>query len=196
MPLDVARSDRRTEILEKAAHLFGTKGYGHTSMRDIAGAAGILPGSLYHHFTSKEALVAAIHQAAVEQSIAVVQAAVAQHSDPWDRLQAAAEAHLSLLVRGGALAAVVARGPDGSGAVRSELVRHRDRYEALFRDLVAAVTLPPGVAPGPFRLALLGAMNWALTWYRADGDPPEVVARNLFAVFRASHPAFCNERTI
>ena len=56
----------------------------------------------------------------------------------------------------------------------------------MFRRLIAAVPLPPGVKPGPFRLALLGSLNWALTWFRPDGDSPEVVARDLFAIFRAS----------
>ena len=194
MPLDSARSDRRADILEKAAHLFGSKGYGRTSMRDIAAAVGILPGSVYHHFTSKEALLATIHEEAVDHSIAVVEAAVARRSDPWDRLEAAAAAHLGLLLTGGALAAVVARGPAEGGQVQAELVRQRDRYEAMFRGLVANVTLPPGVAPGPFRLALLGALNWALTWYHPERDPPEVVARDLFAIFRASQPAISIER--
>ena len=194
MPLDTVRLDRRAEILEKAAQLFGSKGYGRASMRDIAGAVGILPGSVYYHFASKEALLAAIHEQAVDRSIAVVQAAVARHSNPWDRLEAAAAAHLSLLVSGGALAAVVARGPEEGEHVRAELIRQRDRYEAMFRDLVAAVTLPPGVAPGPFRLALRGALNWALTWYHPGGDPPEVVARDLFAIFRAHPSAVPTER--
>ena len=153
-----------------------------------------LPGSVYYHFASKEALLAAIYQDAVDRSIAAVQSAAACHADPWDRLEAAAAAHLDLLVTGGALAAMVARSPEDGEHVRAELIQQRDRYEAVFRDLVDRLTLPPGVAPGPFRLALLGALNWALTWYRPDGDPPDVVARDLFAIFRASQPAVRTER--
>lgn len=47
---------RRTEILQTAASLIATSGL-RTSLQDIADAAGILPGSLYHHFESKEALL-------------------------------------------------------------------------------------------------------------------------------------------
>ena len=47
---------RRDEILNTAAELFATKGYTKTSMRDVAAASGILAGSLYHHFESKEAI--------------------------------------------------------------------------------------------------------------------------------------------
>jgi len=48
---------RRDEIARTAAKVFATKGVGNTTMRDIAAEAGILAGSLYHHFESKEALL-------------------------------------------------------------------------------------------------------------------------------------------
>lgn len=45
--------ERLTEILDIAADLFSTRGYSGTTMNDVADAAGVLPGSLYHHFDSK-----------------------------------------------------------------------------------------------------------------------------------------------
>jgi AcrR family transcriptional regulator len=50
------RPRRRDEILAAAAGLFAADGYQTTSMREVAAAAGILAGSLYHHFPSKEAI--------------------------------------------------------------------------------------------------------------------------------------------
>jgi AcrR family transcriptional regulator len=47
---------RRTEILDTAAELFASSGL-RTSLKEIADASGILPGSLYHHFDSKEAII-------------------------------------------------------------------------------------------------------------------------------------------
>jgi AcrR family transcriptional regulator len=53
---------RRTEILQTAASLIASSGL-RTSLQEIADAAGILPGSLYHHFESKEAiLVELVHR--------------------------------------------------------------------------------------------------------------------------------------
>lgn len=51
------RESRRDELLQIAAGLFAEKGFKNTTVRDIADAAGILSGSLYHHFDSKEAMV-------------------------------------------------------------------------------------------------------------------------------------------
>ena len=50
-------STRRAELLALAAQMFAERGYGQTTVRDIADAAGILSGSLYHHFDSKESMV-------------------------------------------------------------------------------------------------------------------------------------------
>src|SRR3954452_15908587 len=48
---------RREELLAHAARLVAEKGFRNTTVRDIADAAGILSGSLYHHFDSKESMV-------------------------------------------------------------------------------------------------------------------------------------------
>ncbi len=48
---------RREQLLAIAARLFAEKGFKNTTVRDIADAAGILSGSLYHHFDSKESMI-------------------------------------------------------------------------------------------------------------------------------------------
>ncbi|MFF5966499.1 TetR/AcrR family transcriptional regulator [Streptomyces collinus] len=52
-----AGSVRRAELLEIAAGMFATRGFTQTTVRDIADEAGILSGSLYHHFSSKEEML-------------------------------------------------------------------------------------------------------------------------------------------
>jgi AcrR family transcriptional regulator len=52
---------RREEILETAASMFASSGL-RTSLREIGDACGILPGSLYHHFESKEAIIVELVQ--------------------------------------------------------------------------------------------------------------------------------------
>lgn len=48
--------ERNALILKHAAELFAERGISATTVRDIAGRAGILSGSLYHYFPSKDAL--------------------------------------------------------------------------------------------------------------------------------------------
>ena len=61
------RDNRRGRILDAAAVEFARSGYSATSVRDIAAAAGILPGSMYYHFASKEDLLAAVHAAGIQR---------------------------------------------------------------------------------------------------------------------------------
>ena len=68
---------RRTEILDTAASLFASSGL-KTSLKEIADACGILPGSLYHHFDSKEAIIVEL----VEQYRADLDSIAKQASTP------------------------------------------------------------------------------------------------------------------
>ena len=51
------RLRRRDEIVALAGEMFAARGFAGTTVREIADAAGILSGSLYHHFDSKESIV-------------------------------------------------------------------------------------------------------------------------------------------
>jgi len=59
LPQQRAR-ETRTKILDAARRLFGDRGFGQATIEDIAGAAGVSNGALYHHFASKEELFKAI----------------------------------------------------------------------------------------------------------------------------------------
>lgn len=56
-PGGTGRSGRRDELVQIAGRLFAENGFHVTTIRDVADAAGIQSGSLYHHFTSKESMV-------------------------------------------------------------------------------------------------------------------------------------------
>ncbi len=95
---DNRRNDnRRQQILDAAAHCFSRAGYEGTSVRDISTAAGILPGSMYYHFASKEELLGAVHDEGLRKVKTEVSVAIARESDPWARLEAACTAHLKAL---------------------------------------------------------------------------------------------------
>ncbi|MFB6559748.1 TetR/AcrR family transcriptional regulator [Streptomyces sp. NPDC056400] len=56
-PQVTASPERRRELLDTAAEVFAAQGYNATTVRKIADAAGMLAGSLYYHFDSKESML-------------------------------------------------------------------------------------------------------------------------------------------
>ncbi|NUS45708.1 MAG: TetR/AcrR family transcriptional regulator [Mycobacteriaceae bacterium] len=79
---------RRAELLELARRLFAERGYKATTVRDIADAAGILSGSLYHHFDSKETMVDEILHEFLDDLFGRYREIVAQQLDPRATLEA------------------------------------------------------------------------------------------------------------
>jgi TetR/AcrR family transcriptional regulator, cholesterol catabolism regulator len=101
-------SDRRDEILALAAKIFADKGYASTTVREIADAAGILSGSLYHHFDSKETILDEIMHGFLDDTVAKYRATVAEGGDPLDVLRALVrEAFGSLAANPAALAVMI-----------------------------------------------------------------------------------------
>lgn len=79
-------SDRRERILTTAAALFARKGVAAATVREIAHEVGILSGSLYHHFESKEAMVDEILSSYLDDLCARYQEVLAHDTDPRGRL--------------------------------------------------------------------------------------------------------------
>ncbi|MBI5909810.1 MAG: TetR/AcrR family transcriptional regulator [Betaproteobacteria bacterium] len=178
-------------ILNQAARLFREKGYAATSMRDIAAAVDMLPGSLYYHFAAKEDLLVAVYEQGVRLITENVRAAVAKHVEPWQRLEAAAVAHLEVLLKTGDYALVVIRVlPQDVPKAAARLVKLRDGYDSLFGQLVADLPLPPETDRRNFRLLLLGALNWTQHWYRASGrSSPRSIARSYLRLLGEAQKA-------
>ena len=76
------RSERRTHLVVLAGELFAQKGYRATTVREIADAAGILSGSLYHHFDSKESIGDEILSSFINEVLADYRGAVAAAQSP------------------------------------------------------------------------------------------------------------------
>ncbi len=76
------RSERRTQMVELAGDLFAEKGFRATTVREIADAAGILSGSLYHHFDSKESIADEILSSFLNEVLADYRAAAASAGSP------------------------------------------------------------------------------------------------------------------
>src|SRR4051812_27059903 len=78
----VLASERREHLVKLAAELFAEKGFQATTVRNIAEEAGILSGSLYHHFDSKESIVDEILTGFFDELMSANRAAVDEGGDP------------------------------------------------------------------------------------------------------------------
>lgn len=179
---------RREELLRIAAGLFAERGYAATTVRDIAGAAGILSGSLYHHFKSKEAMVDAILAPFVAETVAGCEAAVARGEGPRQTLEALIGTALDGLVEN----------RDAILIFQNE--SHRLAAEARFTYLGEAnrklqriwtEVLERGSASGELRADLDPKLAYRLIrdtvwgaprWYRPGAPPPERLAEQYVAV--------------
>lgn len=188
---DSAVHPRREELLSAAARIFSSKGYERASLREICAAAGILAGSMYHHFRSKEDLFVSLHAEGFRELHERVDRALEGKSDPWDRLEAAIGAHLAQLVARTDVLSVTATSlfHTAGPALQRRLNRERDVYEERFGKLVMALPLPSNVDRSLLRLTLLGAINWTRIWYRPGKKTPAEIARHLVEkVLRQSRP--------
>lgn len=183
---EVHANARRNLIMSEAAHLFASRGFEATTIRDIAAAAGILGGSIYYHFQSKEEIFLAVHTAGMESITSAVLAAIKDRDDPWDQLEAAAIAHCSSLLATDELPVIVSpHYPESLRSMRAALVNQRDEYDKIIAGIVERLDLPEHIDRHVFRLHFVGALNWAPTWYRPNsGLSPADIGRQLVAMVK------------
>lgn len=178
---------RREALLDAAASMFAAKGYDGTSIRNITGAVGMLPGSIYYHFASKEELLLAVYRKGVAQFEEAIDAALANsNGEPWQVLEAVCAAHLSILLNGGPYARIVSPEFVRSfpPAMLPTLNAERDRYERHFEKLIAALPLDPATDRWLFKVALFGSLNWSQTWYRKGRYTPGDIAAAFIAILQ------------
>ena len=172
--------DRRVGILRAAARVFRDRGYAAAGMRDIAVAADLSPGNLYHYFRGKDEILFFCQNRSLDRLMLGLAAARKDPRPLPERLQTLAVLHVLCLldeVDGSAAHFEVDALPPPH---RAAVVAKRDRYERGVRALVTG-----GIKAGTLRAldptiatrAFLGALNWTAHWYRPDGPlDPRVVA--------------------
>ena len=80
-------NSRRDELLELASAMFAERGLRATTVRDIADGAGILSGSLYHHFSSKEEMVDELLRGFLDWLFARYNEIMDNEANPLERLK-------------------------------------------------------------------------------------------------------------
>ena len=163
---------RRLGILKAAARVFRDKGFAAAGMRDIAVAADLSPGNLYHYFRGKDELLFFCQDRALGRLLAALATAKRGRVPLPARLTDLAKAHILCLVdevEGSAAHLEVDALPP---RLRSQIVAKRDRYERGVRGLITAGMRNGALRPTDSTIAtraFLGTLNWTASWFRPDG---------------------------
>lgn len=163
----------REGIIEAAARIFSEKGFHATSMQDIADAVHLQKASLYHHFSSKQEILVDILEHALDLINSRLEQVLSQALSPDEKLRQAMVSYFQTIAENRNLSAVLLlelRSLDPELKVRE--TSRREKFESLWKDLIIEGKLQGvfnDVDPSLTGRAILGVMNWAVTWYRIDG---------------------------
>jgi len=94
---DSAPGPKRAAILRAAIDVFADRGYFNAQVADVARAAGVAAGTVYLYFKSKDDLLVSIFERSMRESLTAGREAVADLSDPRERLRRLARGHLARL---------------------------------------------------------------------------------------------------
>jgi AcrR family transcriptional regulator len=168
-------TDRRAELLAMAAELFAERGLRATTVRDIADSAGILSGSLYHHFDSKESMVDEILRAFLDELFTRYREIIGRELRPRDTLEAVVIASFAAIDQHHAAVAIYqAEARRLVDQPRFGYIGERlGEFRTMWHDVLRA-----GVADGSFRPDLDVELSYrflrdtvwvGVSWYRPGG---------------------------
>lgn len=180
-----AKDRRRAKILAAAAHLFATRGYKGTSMRDIAVEADLVAGSLYYHFKSKTELFIAIVDEATQRRSESVTAILNDINDPWAKLELACAVQLSFKLNKNDFVAVINQpAPVEEKEIFDRIIKMRDEVEVELKMLVDDLEFPPELDRELYLYVLLGVINTVHVWYRPHRLTPAEIAQGVIRMLR------------
>ncbi|CKI13416.1 transcriptional regulator AmtR [Mycolicibacterium smegmatis] len=146
----------REEILDAAAELFTTHGYGSTSTRRIADEVGVRQASLYHHFATKDDILDALLAGTVDEPLELAHGLLGESGPAAPRLHALVIYDASQLCAGrwnlGALYLLPELRTDRFAPFRRRRAELRSAYRSLAAAVIAECGGPPEADDLPFRL--------------------------------------------
>src|SRR6266436_1032682 len=186
-PLPTKGAQAKARIISEAETLFNQQGFDGASMRDIAAAAEMQPASVYYYFESKEELLWAVWEKGGLELLNRVSDAIADKTDPWQRMETACVAHTSGLLdwRRANQALFVMPPWHYPEGIKARVIALRDEYEKIFVGLIDDLPLRKGVDRRYLRLTIVGALSWSLFWFRKARDTPAAIAKQILAMLRS-----------
>jgi AcrR family transcriptional regulator len=180
-------------VLRRAIALFNRQGYDATSMGDLAKELGLTKSAIYHHVSAKSDLLAQ----ALDESLAALEAVIAQartdpHRTAYERLRAAVEGSVEVLVAHLPAVTLLLR-VRGNSEVELTALERRRRIDNDLADMVAAAVdegaLRTDLPPDLISRLLFGLVNSLVEWVRPEGryDPNLIAAALTTMAFDGLH---------
>jgi AcrR family transcriptional regulator len=172
-------------ILEAAAKIFSEKGYNATSMQDIADAVHLKKASLYYHFSSKQEILVDILDNALDLINNHLEQVLAQSLSPDEKIRQAMVSYFQTIAENQNLAAVLLMEMKSlDPELKDRQVSQREKFEGIWRDLIVEgrqTKIFEHFDPSITARAILGVINWSVTWYHREGPRSAMEISNLFA---------------
>jgi len=171
-------------VLRHAIDLFNRQGYEASSMGDLARELGLTKSAIYHHVPSKEHLLsAALDEALDALTAAIDKTAGTTGTSAHDRLRAAIRESVEILV-GHLPAVTLLLRLHGNSEVEIAALKRRRALDDKLADLVRAAVdegaVRDDIPPELISRLLFGMVNSLIEWYRPGGPvDPDVLARSL-----------------
>ena len=179
--------ERRQQIVDAAARIFNEQGFHRASMAEIAAAVGMLKGSLYYYFQSKDELLFEVILTPLQKLVDALEAVGGSDLPATEAVRQAIRRHVVMAAEYYPTLAVIAQERfDFLGEpYRSRIMALHRRYRQLWLDLLrrgaAEGHLRGDLDPSLATFAILGMCNWMHRWYRPEGPASAEAIADTFA---------------
>lgn len=183
----------REALIRAGRDLFGDKGFGDTSVDDLARQARVTTGALYHHFPTKTALFEAVFEATHTELMAASTTAAQEAQDTVDMLARGFDAFLDASLRPDIQRILVLDGPAVLGPARYTELDERYAFSTIVAALVQAVEAGALRVDDPETVTrlLLGALTRGAMLIASAPDPVDArnsVSRSIRALLNGLVP--------
>jgi AcrR family transcriptional regulator len=182
----------RERILNATAHVLSRKGYSATRLGDIADQAQLQAPAIYYYFGSREELIEEVMAVGIQrlrQHVEEVLEGLPAEMPPMDRIIAAVEAHLQIVLSLSEFATAVIRNsgqmPEEAHARQlAEEAMYGTIWQKLIRDAHAEGQIRADLDLRIAHRLIIGALNWSAEWWNPSRDSLAVIVRTAQSLVR------------
>jgi AcrR family transcriptional regulator len=193
MPTKLTKAEQtvrtRRAIIDRARHLFATKGYAATGTEEMIEGLGITRGALYHQFNDKQGVFQAVVAEAYDETVGYITNKVGSIADPWEQLVRGCQAYLEIAQREDLRRLLFVEAP---AVLPADTLVELDRYGFGLLDRAIAAVVDRGrlstIDAAGFAHLVNGALNELAAWVAKSNDPDRLkTAQMLIETLLTKH---------